>query len=40
VRGKDWEVVLGRRAREKAKIEELGLDVADPQTILGVEAPM
>jgi len=35
--GKDWEEVLDQRAREKAKLEELGLDVADLQTILGVE---
>jgi len=37
--GKDWEEVLEQRAREKVKIEALGLDVADLQTILGVEAP-
>jgi len=37
--GKDWEEVLEQRAREKGKLEELGLDVADLQTILGVEAP-
>ncbi len=37
--GKDWEEVLEQRAREKTQIEELGLDVADLETILGVEAP-